>query len=117
MWRSGLNGSPRTVAFNVQGFRVAVNKHSGEIRILKSVQAADAGVGIDVEEDPRVAGPGQVVGGDVGNLHGFVERILSAAVLSFGDLGRSTRRSCLVTTRQRAAPSWAAASPGRRSRR
>jgi putative selenate reductase molybdopterin-binding subunit len=51
-------GSPRSVAFNVQGFRVAVNKFTGEIRILKSVHAADAG---------RVANPmqcrGQVEGG------------------------------------------------------
>ena len=36
-------GTPRSVAFNVQGFRVAVHPVSGEIRILKSVQAADAG--------------------------------------------------------------------------
>ncbi len=51
-------GSPRSVAFNVQGFRVAVNKFTGEIKILKSVQAADAG---------RVVNPmqcrGQVEGG------------------------------------------------------
>jgi putative selenate reductase molybdopterin-binding subunit len=51
-------GTPRSVAFNVQGFRVGVNKGTGEIRILKSVQAADAG---------RVANPmqcrGQVEGG------------------------------------------------------
>jgi CO/xanthine dehydrogenase Mo-binding subunit/aerobic-type carbon monoxide dehydrogenase small subunit (CoxS/CutS family) len=51
-------GTPRSVAFNVQGFRVAVNKGTGQIRILKSVQAADAG---------RVANPmqcrGQVEGG------------------------------------------------------
>jgi hypothetical protein len=37
------NGSPRSVAFNVQGFKIAVNRISGEIKILKSVQAADAG--------------------------------------------------------------------------
>ncbi|OYX80515.1 MAG: aldehyde oxidase, partial [Bradyrhizobium sp. 35-63-5] len=37
------DGSPRSVAFNVQGFKIAVNRISGEIRILKSVQAADAG--------------------------------------------------------------------------
>lgn len=37
------DGSPRSVAFNVQGFKVAVNRISGEIKILKSVQAADAG--------------------------------------------------------------------------
>ena len=51
-------GTPRSVAFNVQGFRVAVNKGSGEMKILRSVQAADAG---------RVANPmqcrGQVEGG------------------------------------------------------
>jgi putative selenate reductase molybdopterin-binding subunit len=51
-------GTPRSVAFNVQGFRVAVNKGSGELKILKSVHAADAG---------RVANPmqcrGQVEGG------------------------------------------------------
>jgi putative selenate reductase molybdopterin-binding subunit len=41
------NGSPRSVAFNVQGFRVAVNKVSGEVKILKSVQAADAGTVIN----------------------------------------------------------------------
>ena len=37
------DGTPRSVAFNVQGFRVAVHRATGEIRILKSVQAADAG--------------------------------------------------------------------------
>jgi putative selenate reductase molybdopterin-binding subunit len=51
-------GTPRSVAFNVQGFRVAVNKATGEVKILKSVHAADAG---------RVANPmqcrGQVEGG------------------------------------------------------
>jgi putative selenate reductase molybdopterin-binding subunit len=51
-------GTPRSVAFNVQGFRVAVNKFTGEVKILRSVQAADAG---------RVANPmqcrGQVEGG------------------------------------------------------
>jgi putative selenate reductase molybdopterin-binding subunit len=52
------SGSPRSVAFNVQGFRVAVNKYTGELKILRSVQAADAG---------RVANPmqcrGQIEGG------------------------------------------------------
>ena len=41
------DGTPRTVAFNVQGLRVAVNQSTGEIRILKSVQAADAGTVIN----------------------------------------------------------------------
>jgi CO/xanthine dehydrogenase Mo-binding subunit len=52
------DGSPRSIAFNVQGFRVAVQPETGEIRILHSVQAADAG---------RVINPmqcrGQVEGG------------------------------------------------------
>jgi putative selenate reductase molybdopterin-binding subunit len=51
-------GTPRSVAFNVQAFRIAVNKRSGAIRILRSVHAADAG---------RVINPmqcrGQVEGG------------------------------------------------------
>jgi putative selenate reductase molybdopterin-binding subunit len=41
------DGRPRSVAFNVQGFRIAVNRNTGEIRILKSVQAADAGTVIN----------------------------------------------------------------------
>ena len=52
------NGTPRSVAFNVQAFRIAVNKRSGVIRILRSVHAADAG---------RVINPmqcrGQIEGG------------------------------------------------------
>jgi len=35
--------SPRTTAFLVHGFRVAVHRVTGEIRILQSVQADDAG--------------------------------------------------------------------------
>jgi CO/xanthine dehydrogenase Mo-binding subunit len=35
--------SPRTVGFNVQGFRVAVHRKTAEIRILQSVHAADIG--------------------------------------------------------------------------
>lgn len=52
------DGTPRSVAFNVHGFRVAVQPGTGEIHILHSVQAADAG---------RVINPmqcrGQVEGG------------------------------------------------------
>jgi CO/xanthine dehydrogenase Mo-binding subunit len=40
-------GSPRSVAFNVQGFRVAMNPATGELRILQSVQAVDAGTVIN----------------------------------------------------------------------
>ena len=37
-------GSPRSVAFNVHAVRVAVDTATGEVRILRSVHAADAGV-------------------------------------------------------------------------
>jgi CO/xanthine dehydrogenase Mo-binding subunit/aerobic-type carbon monoxide dehydrogenase small subunit (CoxS/CutS family) len=36
-------GSPRSTAFLAQGFRIAVHRVTGEIRILQSVQAFDAG--------------------------------------------------------------------------
>ncbi|MFF1903012.1 molybdopterin-dependent oxidoreductase [Kitasatospora sp. NPDC058218] len=36
-------GSPRSVAFNSQWFRLAVDPDTGEIRILRSVHGADAG--------------------------------------------------------------------------
>jgi CO/xanthine dehydrogenase Mo-binding subunit/aerobic-type carbon monoxide dehydrogenase small subunit (CoxS/CutS family) len=53
-----FGGTPRSVAFNVHGFRVAVHPGTGELRILQSVQAADAG---------RVINPmqcrGQIEGG------------------------------------------------------
>ncbi|MGA7808346.1 molybdopterin-dependent oxidoreductase [Bradyrhizobium sp.] len=60
-------GTPRSVAFNVQGFRVAVNKATGAIKILKSVQAADAG---------RVANPMQCRG----QVEGGVAQALGAAL-------------------------------------
>ncbi|WP_420813947.1 molybdopterin-dependent oxidoreductase [Phytoactinopolyspora endophytica] len=44
------DGSPRSIAFNVQGFEVAVNRHTGEVRILNSVHAADAGVVLNPEQ-------------------------------------------------------------------
>ena len=40
-------GSPRSVAFNVHGFRIAVHRVTGEIMILQSVHAADAGTVIN----------------------------------------------------------------------
>ncbi|GAB4013527.1 molybdopterin-dependent oxidoreductase [Nocardioides ultimimeridianus] len=45
-----LNALRRSVAFNVHGFRVAVHPASGAVRILHSVQAADAGVPINPEQ-------------------------------------------------------------------
>ncbi|MDX3971529.1 MAG: molybdopterin-dependent oxidoreductase [Bradyrhizobium sp.] len=60
-------GTPRSVGFNVQGFRVAVNKGTGELRILRSVHAADAGV---------VANPMQCRG----QVEGGVAQALGAAL-------------------------------------
>ncbi|PDT88211.1 aldehyde oxidase [Bradyrhizobium sp. Y36] len=60
-------GTPRSVGFNVQGFRVAVNKGTGELRILRSVHAADAGV---------VANPMQCRG----QIEGGVAQALGAAL-------------------------------------
>lgn len=51
-------GTPRSVAFNVQGFRVAINEGTGELRILRSIHAADAGVVVNPEQCR-----GQVEGG------------------------------------------------------
>ncbi|WP_217184856.1 molybdopterin cofactor-binding domain-containing protein [Streptomyces sp. AC495_CC817] len=43
-------GTPRSVAFNVQGFRVAIDEGTGELRILRSIHAADAGVVVNPEQ-------------------------------------------------------------------
>jgi CO/xanthine dehydrogenase Mo-binding subunit len=52
------DAAPRSVAFNVQAFRVAVNRGTGEIRILRSIHAADAGAVLN-----RMQCRGQVEGG------------------------------------------------------
>lgn len=44
------DGTPRSIAFNVHGFRVAVDPATGEVRVLRSVQAVDAGVVINPEQ-------------------------------------------------------------------
>jgi CO/xanthine dehydrogenase Mo-binding subunit len=61
------SGSPRSVAFNAHGFRVAVHMQTGQIRILKSVHAADAG---------RVINPMQCRG----QVEGGVAQALGAAL-------------------------------------
>ncbi|MCJ2133522.1 molybdopterin-dependent oxidoreductase [Methylobacterium sp. J-026] len=74
------DGSPRSVSFNVQAFRVAVHPVTGELRILRSVHAADAGrvinpmqcrgqveggvaqaIGAALYEDFRIDGAGRVI--------------------------------------------------------
>lgn len=44
------DGTPRSVAFNVHGARVAVDPATGAVRILQSVHAADAGVPVNPEQ-------------------------------------------------------------------
>ncbi|GAA1384460.1 molybdopterin-dependent oxidoreductase [Catellatospora chokoriensis] len=76
----GCDGSPRSVAFNVHGFRVAVHPGTGEIRILQSVHAADAG---------RVVNPMQCRG----QVEGGVAQALGAAMyesMVLDDTGRVT---------------------------
>ncbi len=74
------NGTPRSVAFNVQAFRLAVNKCTGVIKILRSVHAADAG---------RVINPMQCRG----QVEGGVAQSLGAALyeeMVIDDTGRVT---------------------------
>lgn len=44
------DGTLRSLAFNVHAFRVAVNTQTGEVRILQSIQAADAGFVMNPEQ-------------------------------------------------------------------
>jgi CO/xanthine dehydrogenase Mo-binding subunit len=83
-----FDGTPRSVAFNVQWFRVAVHQDTGEIRILRSVHAADAGrvmnpmqcrgqveggvaqaLGATLYEQVRVDGSGRVTTDDFRGYH------------------------------------------------
>jgi CO/xanthine dehydrogenase Mo-binding subunit/aerobic-type carbon monoxide dehydrogenase small subunit (CoxS/CutS family) len=61
------DGTPRSVAFNVHAFRVAVDPQSGRVAILRSVHAADAG---------RVMNPMQCRG----QVDGGVAQALGAAM-------------------------------------
>ncbi|MEU2033123.1 molybdopterin-dependent oxidoreductase [Nocardia amamiensis] len=56
--RAEYAGSPRSVSFNVHAFRVAVHPGTGSVRILQSIQAADAGTVLN-----PVQCRGQVEGG------------------------------------------------------
>jgi CO/xanthine dehydrogenase Mo-binding subunit len=77
------DGRARSATFCVQGFRVAVNVETGEIKILQSVQAVDAGTVIN-----PVQLRGQVEGG--------VAQALGAALFEevrLDDGGRVTTRA------------------------
>jgi CO/xanthine dehydrogenase Mo-binding subunit len=81
--RGRHDGTPRSVAFNVQAFRVAVNIETGEVRILQSVHAADAGV---------VMNPQQCLG----QVEGGVAQAIGAALfeeLTIGPDGEVVTRT------------------------
>ena len=67
-------GSPRSVAFNAQWFRVAVDPATGHLRILRSVHSADAGTVMHPQQCR-----GQVEGG--------VAQALGAALAEHVDIG------------------------------
>ncbi|MEV4705280.1 molybdopterin-dependent oxidoreductase [Actinoplanes sp. NPDC049316] len=90
-------GTPRSVAFNAHWFRVAVDPGTGELRILRSVHAADAG---------RVMNPLQCRG----QIEGGVAQALGSALtehMVLDDAGR------VVTTgfRQYHLPTYADVPP------
>ena len=77
------DASPRSIVFNVQGFRVAVNAETGAIVILQSVHAADAG---------RVLNPLQLRG----QIEGAVLQALGGALcehMDYDAAGRMTNPS------------------------
>ncbi len=76
------DGRPRSVAFTVQGFCIAVRPATGEVRILRSVQAVDAGT---------VLNPMQCRG----QVEGGVAQAIGAALYEHVDIDGSGR----VTTR------------------
>ncbi len=64
--------APRSVSFNVQGFRIAVHRISGEIRILHSVHAADAGTVLNPMQCT-----GQIEGGIAQGIgHALIEQMV-----------------------------------------
>jgi putative selenate reductase molybdopterin-binding subunit len=69
-----FDGTPRSVAFNAQWFRVAVDPETGEIRILRSVHSADAGT---------VLNPLQCRG----QVEGGVAQALGATLAEHVDIG------------------------------
>jgi CO/xanthine dehydrogenase Mo-binding subunit/aerobic-type carbon monoxide dehydrogenase small subunit (CoxS/CutS family) len=65
--RGSTDGATRSLAFNVHAFRVAVNAQTGEVRILQSVHATDAGF---------VLNPGQLRG----QVEGGVAQAIGSAL-------------------------------------
>ncbi|SDT35972.1 molybdopterin-dependent oxidoreductase [Actinoplanes derwentensis] len=71
-----FDGTPRSVAFNAQFFRVAVDPGTGELRILRSVHSADAGT---------VMNPAQLRG----QIEGGVAQALGATLAEHVDIDES----------------------------
>jgi putative selenate reductase molybdopterin-binding subunit len=71
-----FDGTPRSVAFNAQWFRVAVDPGTGELRILRSVHSADAGT---------VMNPRQLRG----QIEGGVAQALGATLAEHVDIDGS----------------------------
>lgn len=71
-------GTPRSIAFNVHGFRIAVDPQTGQIAFLRSIQAADAGT---------VVNPMQCRG----QIEGGVAQALGAALFEEVRLDESGR--------------------------
>ncbi|UQX88364.1 molybdopterin-dependent oxidoreductase [Jatrophihabitans telluris] len=92
------SGTPRSVGFNVHGFRVAVNPASGELRILYSIQAADAGTVIN----PRQC---------AGQVRGGVAQALGAARYEHVDLDPDTGEVLTSTLRSYHIPAMADVPP------
>lgn len=88
------DGSERSVAFNVHAFRVAVNMATGELRILQSVHAADAGV---------VMNPHQCRG----QIEGGVAQAIGAALYEQVIVDENTGKAVTDIVRQYKAPNFA----------
>ncbi|MBB2943640.1 CO/xanthine dehydrogenase Mo-binding subunit/aerobic-type carbon monoxide dehydrogenase small subunit (CoxS/CutS family) [Actinoplanes lutulentus] len=71
-----FDGTPRSVAFNAQWFRVAVDPDTGDLRILRSIHSADAGT---------VMNPAQLRG----QIEGGVAQAIGATLSEHVDINAS----------------------------
>jgi putative selenate reductase molybdopterin-binding subunit len=91
--RGFFDGTPRSVAFNAQWFRVAVDPATGELRILRSVHSADAGT---------VMNPAQLRG----QIEGGVAQAIGATIAEHVDIAE-TGEVTTTTFRQYHLPTFA----------
>jgi putative selenate reductase molybdopterin-binding subunit len=81
--------APRSVSFNVHGFRIATHRVTGEIRILHSVHAADGGTIINPMQCR-----GQIEGAVAQGIgHALVENMITDA---HGEITNPTLRGCRI---------------------